>query len=80
MSSGPDPRADDWKRLAIFRICTAFDLSRAHRLEVATVLLDRQIESFKELSPHEVDQLWFAFNGAMYIASLLSDVKAGVRV
>lgn len=78
--SGRDPREDHWKLIAVFRICNAFGLTRADRLDIATTLLNRHIESFRELSPIEVDQMWFAFNGAMYTASLLMERKVGQRV
>ena len=75
-----DPRREHGQLIQVFRVCTAFGLSRADRLEIATVLLDRNVDTFKSLSTIEVDRIWYAFNGAALVAKLLMERRKGERV
>jgi len=47
--------------------CTALDLTRADRLELAQILLGRDVESFKYLTAYEAQRLADALNGYSYV-------------
>ena len=69
------------KRLAfVFHACRAFGLTRQDRLEVATVVLDRNIDSFKQLGPTDVARLTDAMRGAVTVASIRMERRAGTRI
>ena len=75
-----DPRVVDRHRRGVFAACDAFNLTRGDRLEVATVLLNQNVDSFRQLGPGEWERLWFAFNGAVLVARILMERKAGQRI
>lgn len=77
MSGGVDPRIADRQFKRVMQICKAFGLTDGERHDIATVLLDRNIETFKRGHLHEVDidRLWWAMNGALYVAKTLMDRK-----
>lgn len=64
---------------AVFAICNRFDLGRAERLEIATVLFDRNINSYKELSRPEWARLRDAFEGAVLVCSIQLERRRGER-
>lgn len=80
VSYGEDPRAEERRLVSVLIACRSLGLRRSDRLEVATVLLDRNVETFKSLSSIEVDRLWYAFHGAVYVANLLWERHKGTRV
>lgn len=65
---------------AIFAICNKFRLSRGDRIEVATVLLDRNLDSYKDLTTAEVCRLRDAFEGAALVCMIQVERKRGERV
>lgn len=56
--------------VAVFAACSAFHVTRDERLEWAGLVLDRNITSFKELSPGEVERLRDAAQGATWMAMI----------
>lgn len=66
-------------RRAIFAICGAFNLSRGERIEVATTLLDRNVESFSDLSDAEVARLRDALDGAVLVCTIQIEKRKGIR-
>lgn len=64
---------------AIFAICNRFSLTRGDRLEVATVLLDRNLDSFKDLSPVEAGRVRDALEGAVLVAHIQIERAKGER-
>lgn len=69
----------DVDRRAIFAICNAFHLSRGERIEVATVLLNRNVESFRDLSAVEVSRLRDALEGAALVCNIQIEKRRGQR-
>jgi hypothetical protein len=59
----------------IFAMCNAFGLTRADRIHVATCVLNRNVESFADLSPDEVSRL----RDALYGATLVCHVQIEKR-
>jgi hypothetical protein len=70
----------DRDRKAIFAMCSAFGLSRADRLEVVTVLLDRNVESFACLDDNEVRRLRDAMHGAVLVCTIQRERRRGERI
>lgn len=69
------------RRLAfVFHACRAFGLTRADRLEIATIVLDRNIDTFRQLGPTDVARLTDAMRGAVTVASIRMERHAGKRV
>lgn len=66
-------------RAAVFVICKRFDLGRAERLEIATVLFDRNINSYNDLSEYEWLRLRDAFEGAVLVCSIQMERRQGKR-
>lgn len=66
-------------RAAVFVICKRFDLGRAERLEIATVLFDRNINSYNDLSAQEWMRLRDAFEGAVLVCSIQMERVRGQR-
>lgn len=67
-------------RAAIMRLASAFKLTRAHRLEVAEVLLNRNVSSYSDLSHVEMRRVRDAFEGAALICTIQIERKQGLRV
>lgn len=67
-------------RKAIFRLCNAFGLTRPDRLEVATVLLDRNVDTFSALSPAELARVRDALEGAALVCTIQIERRRGERV
>jgi len=67
-------------KIGIMAAAHAFGLSDSDRYEIATVLLDRNVESYNDLDPAELDRMWYAFNGAVLVATLLMERRRGERV
>lgn len=65
---------------AIFAICNRFSLTRGDRIEIATVILDRNLDSYKDLSQAEVCRLRDAFEGAALVCMIQVQRKNGERV
>lgn len=66
-------------RKAIFRLCGAFGLDRGDRINVATVLLNREVESYRDLSPHELSRLRDALEGAALVCQIQMERRAARR-
>lgn len=64
----------------IFAICQSFDLGRGERLEVATVVLDRNVESFNDLSTPDLRRIADAFGGAVVVCTIQMERRKGQRV
>lgn len=68
-------------RLAlVFHACRAFGLNRQDRLEVATVVLNRNVDSFRQLGPVEIERLRDAMTGAVTVARIRMERRAGTRI
>lgn len=80
MSAQPE-REPQWMRdrKAIFATCNAFGFTRAQRLEVAVSLLNREVESFSDLTPEELARLRDAFTGAVLVATICNERRRGDR-
>jgi len=63
----------------VFDICKRFGLTRGDRIELATVLLDRNVESYKDLSHVELHRLRDALEGAALICWMQMERRAGQR-
>lgn len=79
-----DPRDDTepaWlrSRRRIFMICNAFKLDRQDRLEVATMLLNRNVESYADLSPAELHRLRDGFEVAVVVCKIQIERRSGER-
>lgn len=67
-------------RRRVFDICNRFGLSDADRWELATVLFDRNIESYKQLSPPEWARLRDSLEGAAIICLFQMQRARGERL
>lgn len=72
--------AHEAQRRAIFRICAVFSLSRGDRIELATVLLDRNVDSYNDLSLDELHRVRDALEGAALVCQFQLQRKRGERV
>lgn len=72
-------RQYDRDRAAIMAICQRFRLRREDRLEVACVLLDRNVNSYNDLSHVEMRRLRDAFEGAALVCMIQVERKTGER-
>lgn len=66
-------------RRRVFAICNAFDLDRQDRLEVATVLFDRNVDSYADLSPDELHRLRDGFEVAAIVCKIQMERRRGHR-
>lgn len=66
-------------RRAIFAMCNAFGLTRGDRIHIATCLFDRNIESFRDLSPDEVSRLRDALYGATLVCTVQMERRQAKR-
>jgi hypothetical protein len=66
-------------KIGIITAARAFGLSDADRYEIASILLDRNVESYNDLDPAELDRMWYAFNGAVLVAYLLMERRKRER-
>lgn len=75
------PQEPAWlrNRKAIFAICNAFGLTRGDRLEIATVLLDRNVDSFSDLDPRELARIRDALEGATLVCTIQLERRQGKR-
>lgn len=64
----------------VFKVCNAFGITRADRLEWATVVLNRNVDSFNSLGPVECARLVDAANGAAYMARIWMERRRGERI
>lgn len=64
----------------VFRTCNAFGVTRADRLEWASVVLNCNVESFNQLDPVQCARLVDAANGAAYMARIWMERRRGERV
>lgn len=64
----------------VYHACRAFNLTRADRLEVASIVLDRNVDSFKQLGPVDVERLTDAFRGAVCVATIKMERSRGERL
>jgi hypothetical protein len=74
---------DDRRTLAIRIVCStcsAFNLTRADRLEWAGLVLNRNLDSFNDLSLSELETLVVAAQGAVWMARIKLEYKSGQRV
>lgn len=65
---------------AIFAICNRFRLTRGDRLELASVLLDRNLDSYKDLSKAEAARVRDALEGAALVCLFQMQRKSGDRL
>lgn len=65
--------------VACLAICGKFSLDRQDRLEVAQVLLDRNLDSFNDLSPAELSRVRDALEGAVLVAHIQIQRRLGER-
>lgn len=78
----PDARTEPaWlrSRRRVFAIHNAFGHSRADRLDYATVFLDRNIDSYNDLSPDEISRLRDALEGAALACLFQMQKRRGER-
>jgi hypothetical protein len=66
-------------RKQVFALCNAFGFSREDRIEFATVLLNRNIDSFNELDPAEISRLRDALEGAALACLFQVQKRRGER-
>jgi hypothetical protein len=66
-------------RKRVFALCNAFGFSREDRIEFATVLLNRNIDSFNELDPAEISRLRDALEGAALACLFQVQKRRGER-
>lgn len=59
------------RRRKLFRYASTFGMSRDERIELSEILLRRDITSWHDLTPDQVDRLLDAFEGAALIMHLL---------
>jgi hypothetical protein len=79
----PAERDNDRRVLALriaFATCGAFGISRADRLEWAGLVLDRTVETFRDLSLPEAERLVDAAQGAVWMARIKGDYRTGERI
>lgn len=81
---GPLPEARTepaWlrSRRRVFALCNAFGFNREDRLEFATVMLDRNIESYNDLSPAEISRLRDMLEGAALACLIQVQKRRGER-
>jgi len=74
-------RPDKWERdkRAVFAICRSFDLGRPERLELATVLFDRNVSSYADLTAAEMARLRDALEGAALVCTIQLERRRGQR-
>lgn len=70
---------DARNKRAIFAMCNAFGLTRADRIHIVTCLLDRNVESFSDLSPAEVSRLRDALYGATLVCTVQMERRSAKR-
>lgn len=73
-----EQRATDLR--AIFAICKAFSLKRGDRIEFATVMLNREVDSYSDLDPAEVARLRAGYEGAVLVCKFQMERRRGERV
>lgn len=66
-------------RESVFCITKEFGLTRGERIEVAAYVLNREVESFRDLSVPELCRVLDAFQGAKYIATIKMERRRGQR-
>jgi hypothetical protein len=64
----------------VFAVCNAFGITRADRLEWASVVLNANVESFNQLGPVDCARLRDAANGAAYMARIFMERRKGERI
>ena len=65
-------------RGAVFRTCKAFDLSRGERCDIASVLFNRTVESYSDLSPIEWARLRDGFDVARHVCIIQMERRTQV--
>jgi hypothetical protein len=60
------------RRLKLFKLCDEVAFSRDERLELATYLLRRDVETYSDLNDAEVSRLLDAIEGFGLVSHLLS--------
>lgn len=77
----PTPVEPVWvrNRKACFAICNAFSLNRGDRLELASVLFDRNVNSWNDLDSVELGRLRDALEGATLVATFQMERRRGLR-
>lgn len=66
--------------VTVFEACRAFGLTRAERLEWASVVLNCNVETFNQLGPADVARLVDAANGAVYMCKIDMDRRTARRL
>lgn len=78
MAVDVDRRARDLR--AIFAMCNAFSLTRGDRMEVASVILNANVESYRQLDSTEIRRLRDALEGAVLVCKIQMERRRGERV
>lgn len=78
MAVDVDRRTRDLR--AIFSICSAFSLTRGDRMEIASVMLNANVESFNQLDSTEVRRLRDGLEGAVLVCKIQLERRRGERV
>lgn len=74
----PDLRRRQMARIE--RRCKQMCLSRSDRLEIASIVLNANVESFNQLGPVEMARMVDGFDLAYYAMHLLAERQRGLRV
>lgn len=75
--TAPDRWETDKRR--VFALCKVFDLGRPERLEIATVLFDRNVTSLADLDIPEMGRLRDALEGAALVCTIQLERRRGQR-
>jgi hypothetical protein len=68
--SRPDQATEHAQRRLLFQLCDEAGLGRPQRLELAEVLLNQDVASYRDLEAHHVERLLDALRGWSYIQHL----------
>lgn len=73
------PEAHRRNLAAIFSMCSKFSLTRGDRMEFAEVLLDRNVNSYNDLSPAELQRVRDGLEGAALVCLFQIQRRRGER-
>lgn len=79
MPPAPAPDQRERDRRAIFAICGRFRLGRGERCEIASVLLDRNVETYSDLSTPDLARLRDGFEVAALVCAIQMERRRGER-
>lgn len=78
----PTPRTEPaWLRCRrrVFMLCNAFGMNREDRLELASVFLDRNVDSYSDLDPAELSRLRDGLECAAIVCMFQMQRRSGDR-